>query len=127
MTDSDENSEGLASETSVQTQQSASATSGVVKSYSIEAVSRSGTTFEIDLSVQLPTYCNSDSAPTKKKVVIMQPSVFAHRAWTKSGDKLAASIQIELESLLNETHGLTVLSRIDNAAVSKELSSISID
>jgi len=64
---------------------------------------------------------------SKKKTVVLTPSVIAHRDWTRFGDKLAGSIKLELESLLNETIELTVLTRSDDNEIAQELSSINIE
>ena len=127
VTDSQANTEGSAIEISAQRQQSASATSGVVQSYRIMSTTRSGQAFEVDVSVAMPTYCTTEPKSNKKKLVILKPAVIAQRSWTQFGDKLAESIQNELESLLNETNGLTVLSRTDNAAIKSELDNINLN
>jgi hypothetical protein len=58
---------------------------------------------------------------------VLKPSVLANREWTRFGDKLSETIQMELESLLNETLDLSVLSRRDDTAISSELNSININ
>ena len=58
---------------------------------------------------------------------MLKPSVLANREWTRFGDKLSETIQMELESLLNETLDLSVLSRRDDAAILSELNSININ
>jgi hypothetical protein len=104
-----------------------SSTSGIVRSYKITNIKRSGTEFETELSVQIPKACNLDPEKDKLKAVVLKPSVTAHRDWTSQGDKLAVDIKLELESLLNETLGLSVLSRSDMSEIDSELNDITID
>jgi hypothetical protein len=125
--DAQGNSQGLAAEVSAQSQNSSSETAGIVRSYAVTNIARSGQSFEIKLTVDLPKYCSDDDSPNKKKTVVLKPSVFADRDWTRFGDKLAETIQMELETLLNETIDLSVLSRRDDAAISAELNSININ
>jgi len=125
--DTQGNSEGLAAEVSAQSQNSSSETAGIIRSYAVTNVVRSGQSFEINLTVDLPKYCSVDASLNKKKTVVLKPSVLASREWTRFGDRLAETIQMELESLLNETLELSVLSRRDDAVISSELNSININ
>lgn len=127
VTDQDGNTQGRVAEGASQTQASASKTAGVIKSYRIVGSERSGQSYEVSLVVEMPTYCNLDLDMSKKKTVVLTPSVIADRDWTRFGDKLAGSIKLELESLLNETIELTVLTRSDDNEIAQELSSINIE
>ena len=125
-TSEDGDTRGSVAELSKQTSVRASQTAGVVKSYRILESARSEQSFEVNLAAELPTYCNLDLNMSKKKTMVLSPSVIAHRDWTRFGDKIAESIKLELESLLNETVELTILSRSDDNEIDQELSSINI-
>ena len=127
VTDQDGNTQGRVAEGTSQAQTSASQTAGVVQSYRVLGSERSGQSYEVSLVVEMPTYCNLELDRSKKKTVVLTPSVIAHRDWTRFGDKLAGSIKLELESLLNETIELTVLTRSDDNVIAQELSSINIE
>lgn len=127
ITDQNGSTKGAAAELSAEEKQISSNTSGIVRSYKITNIKRSGTEFETELSVQIPRACNLDLEKDKLKAVVLKPSVTAHRDWTARGDKLALDIKLELESLLNETLGLSVLSRSDMSEIDSELSNITVD
>ena len=127
VTDQNGSSQGTAAEVSTEKKQVSSNTSGIVKSYKITNIKRNGNEFETELSVQIPMACNLDIDKGKLKAVILKPSVTSHREWTAEGDKLALDIKLELESLLNETLGLSVLSRSDNLEIANELDNITIN
>lgn len=127
VTDQNGSTQGAAVELAAEEKQMSSSTSGIVRSYKITNINRSGTDFETDLSVQIPRACNIDTEKNKLKAVVLKPSVTAHRDWTTKGDKLALDIKLELESLLNETLGLSVLSRSDASEITSELNAITID
>lgn len=118
---------GVSTELTSQAKQISSSTAGIVTSFNINDVKRIGQTFEVEMSVNIPTACNFDSTEMKRKAVILTPAVTGLRDWTDQGDKLAITIKLELESLLNETMGFSVLSRSDSDAVSVELNSITVE
>jgi hypothetical protein len=127
VTDQNGSTQGIAVELSAEEKQMSSSTSGIVRSYKIINIKRRGTEFETELSVQIPIACNLDLEKGKLKAVVLKPSVTAHRDWTVRGDKLALDIKLELESLLNETLGLSVLSRSETSEIASELNAITID